>query len=116
VPRVRRMPFDQSHCEPRVSTSGGVSNIICYCDACDEKIELGLPSRLSKLCNCNQYKRWICHSCSNKESSSWEMYAKQGGVREIEDHEEPSPPSNLEEGLCIYLGSVAITVCIVLQI
>lgn len=50
--------------------------LLCYCAACDERIEQSLPPRLSRFCDCNQYTRWICYPCRQKEDEeSREYYA-----------------------------------------
>jgi hypothetical protein len=106
------MPSHQSDCGPHVSTSGFVSNIICHCDVCDEGVELGLPSRLSKLCDCDQYRRWICLPCSHKESRTWTNYLEQGRVQERSGYEETFPQSSHEDSLWIHHMPGAMTVCV----
>jgi hypothetical protein len=101
VPRVRRMPGNQSHCEPHIDTAGCISNIICFCDLCDEGVELGLPFHLSEFCDCSQYKRWICLPCSHNELLTWAKYVDQGGAQERWDYEEAYPQRRHEEGLWI---------------
>jgi hypothetical protein len=44
-------------------------NIMCLCDACDAKVEAKHVEGkfLSELCDCDVYKRWICHRCKVEE-------------------------------------------------
>jgi hypothetical protein len=96
------MPENQSDSEPHIDRAACVSNIVVYCNVCDESAELALPPQLSRLCDCNQYKRWICLPCSNKELCAWKKYVEQGGVQEKGDHEETFPQRGQEESFTIY--------------
>lgn len=44
--------------------------------ACDEKVQQELPTRLSELCDCDQYTRWICLSCKIEEDRLDHQYLK----------------------------------------
>jgi len=67
VPRVGYTPNNSSRQRPHHDTSFRGRTILCYCMACDEKVQQELPVRLSELCDCDQYTRWICLSCKIEE-------------------------------------------------
>lgn len=98
VPRVRDMPNHQSESGAHVNTSAIISNIICYCEKCNESVERGLPIRISEFCDCDQYKRWICLPCSRKESQRWIKYCKSGKIQGGFEYNQAPLPRN-EEGI-----------------
>lgn len=67
MPRVGYTPDDGSRQRPHHDTSARGHTILCYCVACDKKVQQELPVRLSELCDCDQYTRWICLSCKLEE-------------------------------------------------
>src|SRR5690349_17336850 len=74
VPRVRDRPNGQSNRRPHLNVDCWNENLICYCSRCDEGVERGLPLRISKYCDCDQYKRWICLYCKKKEDDATKSY------------------------------------------
>ncbi|EPE28059.1 hypothetical protein GLAREA_04850 [Glarea lozoyensis ATCC 20868] len=82
VPRVREPALYSSDPEPQRNAAGMVRNLICYCPACDEHAEAGLDFSLSKVCDCDQYKRWICLPCKTMEDTIYALYYRK---RTVED-------------------------------
>lgn len=67
MPRVRDTPYMRSRRRPHLDPTHKSHTVFCYCTACDEKVESSLPVRLSKMCDCDQYTRWICLPCKVAE-------------------------------------------------
>lgn len=67
MPRVNYTPDEGSRQRPHHNTGFRGNTILCYCMPCDEKVQQELPIRLSELCDCDQYTRWICLSCKVEE-------------------------------------------------
>ena len=44
-----------------------------------------LPVRLSEVCDCDQYIRWICHACRQKEEDEDREYYKTRAVHSWQD-------------------------------
>lgn len=76
MPRVGYTPDEGSRQRPHHDRSFRGHTILCYCTACDEKVQQELPVRLSELCDCNQYTRWICLSCKIEEDRLDHHYLK----------------------------------------
>lgn len=98
VPRVRDRPFYKSRRRPHLDPAWERHTITCYCHKCDEKVKNTLPVRLSEVCDCDQYTRWICHSCRMKEerhstyktAQHWEGENGSHGIEEglwLPDHQ-----------------------------
>jgi len=76
MPRVRDTVGWHSRRRPHLDPAMQSHDIICYCAACDEKVERDLPLRLSEYCDCDQYTRWICLPCKVKENKEDRNYYK----------------------------------------
>lgn len=74
-PRAQPLYSDR---RPYLSTGLESINIFCLCRACDESEETELAGKfLSKLCDCDTYKRWICSKCHWKEMLASGKYYSQ---------------------------------------
>jgi hypothetical protein len=76
VPRVRDTPGWRSRRKPHCDPAYQSHTVICYCAACDEKVERDLPLCLFEYCVCDQYTRWICLPCRVKEDQLDGYYYK----------------------------------------
>jgi len=74
MPRVRDLPGWKAYRRPHFDPAWESHTIICYCKECDEKVERELPSSLEEFCNCDQYTRWVCLPCKEKENKEDEDY------------------------------------------
>ncbi|KAH7355396.1 hypothetical protein BKA65DRAFT_498330 [Rhexocercosporidium sp. MPI-PUGE-AT-0058] len=97
VPRVRDSTYSACR-RPHNNEYMDSSNVICYCPACDEKVEADLPLSLSEYCDCDQYTRWICLQCKAKEEKTHGLYIRK---RTIEFGLGPRMP-DLEAGKWLY--------------
>ncbi|KUJ10857.1 uncharacterized protein LY89DRAFT_723404 [Mollisia scopiformis] len=78
VPRVKFMPNERGRQKQHFAFTPYpiTTYVMCFCTACDEKVERGLPFSLSEYCDCDQYKRWICLPCKVKEEQMNIEYLK----------------------------------------
>src|SRR5271154_1919768 len=68
---------------PHINNTYQLQNIVCYCDACD----VGMEEQYGPhLCECNQYTRWICLRCKDREDEeSWALFKETSkGEGEVE--------------------------------
>lgn len=92
VPRIRNEDNEGYDARelPYCDASDQSHYLECYCPPCDEKMEQDLPLRLSHFCDCNQYTRWICYPCRQKEAEeSADYYADHTTLyygEDVEDH------------------------------
>ncbi|KAI1475093.1 hypothetical protein F4774DRAFT_398384 [Daldinia eschscholtzii] len=75
---TRRPHFNRTHT---------ADNIMCLCDACDDKLEEQLKGKfLNELCDCDRYRRWICFKCEKQEYKEAREYRKKHTVLETDDY------------------------------
>jgi len=68
MPRVRDLPGFKAYRRPHFDPAWESHTVVCYCKECDEKVERELPLSLEEFCDCDQYIRWICLPCKEKEN------------------------------------------------
>ena len=74
MPRVRDLPGWKAYPRPHFNPTWESHTIVCYCKKCDEKVDRELPLSLEEFCNCDQYIRWICLPCREKENREDKEY------------------------------------------
>jgi hypothetical protein len=104
VPRVRDAPRFHSRRRPHLDEDFASHTLVCYCATCDEKVQSTLPLRLSETYDCDQYTRWIRHTCRWKEEEEDREYYKTSTVQIWEDDPPNRIPRGLWLGIRIFIG------------
>ncbi|KAH8586043.1 hypothetical protein B0O99DRAFT_529451 [Bisporella sp. PMI_857] len=96
VPRVRDLPGWKACRRPHFDPAWESHTVICYCTECDRNVDRELPLFLNEYCDCDQYTRWICLPCKEKEDKADVDYysTRTKGQLEFE--------GDLEEGMWLH--------------
>ncbi|KAF2789008.1 hypothetical protein K505DRAFT_352843 [Melanomma pulvis-pyrius CBS 109.77] len=71
----QREPPDSIEPRPHINAAQEVRNVMCLCNACDARVEAKVRGQfLNETCDCNVYKRWICHKCAKEEQKFTRKY------------------------------------------
>ncbi|KAH6718251.1 hypothetical protein BKA61DRAFT_716983 [Leptodontidium sp. MPI-SDFR-AT-0119] len=99
VPRVRDTN-GRSYRRPHISINPWfiITNVICYCTACDVNVEASLPLSLSEYCDCDQYTRWICLKCKLEEEKIHGLY-RQKRTQPSREYWQSDP--DMDRGRCL---------------
>ncbi|KAH7151767.1 hypothetical protein B0J13DRAFT_546775 [Dactylonectria estremocensis] len=78
-----REPLHHPERRPHLNIFFEISNIMCLCRSCDDKVEKDVSGKfLNELCDCDVFERWICTKCKDEEGQLSKQYLRQHTIVE----------------------------------